>query len=383
MKRHQKQTRRGVIAVMTAVLAIVLVAMVAFSVDIGYVLTAKEELQRTADAAALAACWEYGNFLAHGFEPPDAATMARLTASEYAALNSVTGDAAYVDTNSGNDPDGDIVFGYVENLESGGSTLQTTYPALYNAVRVRVRKDSSINGEVPYFFARVFGMQGQVLSAEATAAIIRDANGFKIPADGSNIEILPFALDLETWEDLMAGNGADQWKWNATTKKVESGSDDVLEINLYPQGTGSPGNRGTVDIGSSNNSTNDITRQIVDGVSADDLDHHGGKLEFDNHGELTLNGDTGISAGVKDELASIIGEPRIIPVFETVQGPGNNAQYTIVKWFGIRILDVKLSGPMSKKHVSIQAAPIASKGVIPAPASGPSSYVYSPVVLVK
>src|SRR5690606_12049527 len=122
----------------------------------------------------------------------------------------------------------------------------------------------------------------------------------------------------------------DDWTWNAANETISAGSDGVLEVNLFPQGTGSPGNRGTVDIGSSNNSTADIARQIVHGISAQDLAHHGGRLEFDEDGELELNGDTGISAGVKDELASIRGEPRLIPIFSKVVGPGNNAQYTIV-----------------------------------------------------
>jgi len=248
---------------------------------------------------------------------------------------------------------------------------------------VKVRKETSLNGEVPYFFARVFGMEGQVLTAEATAAVIRDASGFGVPADGSNLDLLPFALDLDTWNGWMAGQGSDSWSWDAECEHVSAGSDGMLEINLYPQGTGSPGNRGTVDIGGCNNSTADIARQILEGVSAEDLAHHGGKLEFDAHGELDLNGDTGISAGVKDELAAIIGEPRIIPVFSTVVGPGNNAEYTIVKWFGIRIMAVKLTGPMSKKYVTIQAAPVLVKGAIPSSAVGTSSYVYSPVVLVK
>ena len=63
-------------------------------------------------------------------------------------------------------------------------------------------------------------------------------------------------------------------------------------------------------------------------------------LQFDANGELQLNGDTGISAGVKDELASIIGKPRSSRSFFQGSRPGNNAHYTIVKWFGIRILDV-------------------------------------------
>ena len=86
---------------------------------------------------------------------------------------------------------------------------------------------------------------------------------------------------------------------------------------------------------------------------------------------------------MKDELASIIGKPRIIPIFSSVSGNGNNAMYTIVKWQGIRIMAVKLTGSMSQKHVTIQVAPVVANGVIPATTSGTSKYVYSPVVLIK
>ena len=81
-------------------------------------------------------------------------------------------------------------------------------------------------------------------------------------------------------------------------------------------------------------------------------------FELDENGELSLNGDTGISAGVKDELVSIKGEPKVIPIFTQVNGPGNNATYTIVKFVGIRIMDVKLTGNMNGKRVIIQPASI-------------------------
>jgi len=97
---------------------------------------------------------------------------------------------------------------------------------------------------------------------------------------------------------------------------------------------------------------------------------------------MDLNGDTGISAGVKDELESIKGEPRIIPIFRTVTGPGNNAMYEIVGWAGVRILDVKLTGKMSKKHVTIQPANVKVKGAIPG-VDETSNFIYSPVWLIK
>jgi hypothetical protein len=183
---------------------------------------------------------------------------------------------------------------------------------------------------------------------------------------------------------MLAGGGGDSWSWDAENQVVGPGTDHVREVNLYPQGTGSPGNRGTVDIGPSSNSTCDIARQIVHGVSPSDLAHlPGGQLALDSNGVVYLNGDTGISAGVKDELASIVGKPRVIPIFRSVSGPGNNAQYEIVRFVGVRVLDVKLTGPMSGKRVTIQPAQVKMEGGIPGGDTQTSDYVYSPVWLVR
>jgi hypothetical protein len=260
--------------------------------------------------------------------------------------------------------------------------LSTTSPSEFNAVRVKIRRDQTLNGETPFFFARVFGRTSMGLDAEATAGYFRRISGVRTPSSGGNVDVLPYALDWDTWEHLLDGCASDNWHWNAATKTITSGPDGILEANLFPQGTGSPGNRGTVDIGGCNNSTADIARQILYGISPEDLEHHGGSLQLDEGGEMELNGDTGISAGVKDELASIKGQPRLIPIFSLVVGPGNNAQYTIVHWAGIRIMDVKLTGAMNQKRVIIQPAPMVLSGVIPS-TEETSDYVYSPAVLVR
>jgi hypothetical protein len=363
-------------------MSVALVGMIAFCVDLGYVLSAKEEMQRAADSSALAACWEYGQKLSKGSSNSTAMTSARAVAVQYAGLNKVTGHGMTVDSNLSNGANGDIVFGYISDFSNSSSPFQTGGPN-YNSVRVRLQKSSSANGEVPYFFARIFGMHGQSLVSEATAGIVRDVKGFKAPGDGSNLQILPYTLDQETWNSLIANTGTDAYTWDATTKTVSAGSDGLVEVNLFPQGTGSPGNRGTVDIGGSNNSTSDIARQIVFGISPSDFAALGKPLEFDASGKLYLNGDTGISAGVKDELAYIKGQPRVIPIFSSVTGNGNNANYTIIKWQGVRIMNVKLTGSMSQKNVMIQVAPIVAKGVVSSPSSGSSSSVFSNVVLVK
>ncbi|MCD4727083.1 MAG: hypothetical protein K8R46_05455, partial [Pirellulales bacterium] len=248
--------------------------------------------------------------------------------------------------------------------------------------RVRVRRTADINGEIPTFFARVVGVNFSSGEAEATAAFVDNFSGFGLPP-GENLMVLPFAMDKQTWDALMDGNADDNWTWDED-QGITSGSDGVLEANLFPQSTGSPGNRGTVDIGASNNSTRDLARQIVDGVNQTDLDHIGGKLELGPDGTLELNGDTGISAGMKNELASIRGKPRIIPLFDSVTGNGNNATYTIVGFAGVRVMDVKLTGRMRNKRVIVQPARVQVYGGTPAPDGPPiSDYIYSPVRLVQ
>jgi hypothetical protein len=212
-----------------------------------------------------------------------------------------------------------------------------------------------------------------------------DSNsGFRPPSSGRNLNVLPFALDVQTWQALLAGFAPDSWTWDELSGNVRPGPDGIREANLFPQGTGSPGNRGTIDIGASNNSTADISRQIVEGISAEDLEHLGGRLELGPEGTLDLNGDTGISAGMKAALASIIGQPRILPLFGAVAGNGNKAQYTIVGFAGVRVLEVELTGKMTGKRVIIQPARVQIQGGIPATDDQQSSYfLYSPVWLVR
>jgi hypothetical protein len=353
-----------------------MLAMLAFAVDIGYLNVVRTDLQRTADAASMAAAWELidedvllGNTSTSGM-----LSTARSVASNYAYSNRVGSRTVALAQQ-------DVEFGYMANLNDPNAVLILQNPSAYNAVHVRVRRTADQNGTVPFFFAKVLGFTSMGVEANATAALVTSFSGFQAPASGENLDILPFALDEQTWQALTAGSTTDEHSWNPTTKTISNGSDGIREVNLYPQGTGSPGNRGTVDIGSSNNSTNDIARQIVHGVSPSDLAHHGGKLELDANGQLQLNGDTGISAGVKDELASIMGQPRIIPIFRTVVGPGNNAMYTIVSFTGVRIMSVRLTG--SNKEVIIQPAPVVVRGGIPSTDPATSSFLFSPAKLVR
>lgn len=368
---RRRRKRSGNVLVFTICLMIALFSMLAFAVDVGYLCVVRSELQRSADAAALAAAWKLceEDALIGGEDPAEAMLLNTVsqTAVQYAALNEVTRTAPAV--SDGND----VQVGY---LQSGGE-LDIASPSAYVGVRVRVRKTAGQNGAVPLFFARVLGFASCEEQADATAVFFNNIGGFETPRSGENLGILPLALDKQTWDQLMDGNGDDNFSWNEELQEVTSGSDGIPEASLFPENTGAPGNRGTVDIGSNGNSTSDIRRQILYGVTPEDLAYHGGSLVFDENGVLMLNGDTGISGGMASALETIIGQPRVIPLFTEVSGPGNNAWYTIVQFAGVRVLEVKLNG--GNKRVVIQPAEVRLSGLIPASGGPQKSYYIKPV----
>jgi hypothetical protein len=378
--RHAK-SRKGAAMIFAAFLMSVLICMLALSIDIGYIAASKAEARRTADAAALAGAWQILDSIQQNKNSDVLLDDVNDTVANIANLNPVCNRGPSLSTTGQNT---DVFLGYLASLDPSATVVSDSNNP-YRSVRDRLRKNEASNGQVPLFFARFFGMTGCDLSVESTAAMATKIRGFNSPGLGaSELNLLPFALDEQTWINLLSGGGSDSFKFNSGNSTVTGGGDGVNEVNLYPQGTGSPGNRGTVDIGKSNNSTADLSRQIVDGISAQDFIDLGKPLVLDGNGTMTLNGDTGISAGVKDELASIIGQTRIIPVFSSVCGNGNNANYTIVRWVGVRIMAVKLTGPMSSKYLIVQPAPVIARNAVAGDMSRAwSDSIYSPVVLVK
>ena len=204
-----KTDRRGGVLVLTAFLMIALMSMIAFAVDLGYLEVTKVELQRTADSAAIAGAWELAPTAAStNGDMSGQISSARTKAVQFAALNPVQTLAPVVDSNTSNSTSGDVVVGYLANPSNPAASINTQYPNRSNTVQVQVRKTlASANGAVPYFFARALGLTSQDMQATATAALINNVGGFQTPTNGGNIQILPFALDKQTWDDMLSWRG--------------------------------------------------------------------------------------------------------------------------------------------------------------------------------
>ncbi len=388
--QSDRSRRRGAAGVYVLVSVSLLLATAALTVDIGYLYNVKAEMQCAADAAAMAGAWELideDRLTGLPFMDEEIAA-ARNTAVRYVAYNGSIDGGFSIDGNSANSLTGDVVIGYLDNAADPIESISFGDANEFNTVHVRVRRDADHGGSVLLFFARTFGEHSADVSAEAVATLKDGVVGYRVMSDAINANLLPLALHIDAWRALLDGTsgGGDGYDYDFGTDTVVASSDGISELNVYPGGGATqlpPGNFGTVDIGAASNSTADIARQILNGVNQADLAHFGGQLRLGDDGTLLLEGDSGLSASIRDELESIVGMPRTIPLFNAVSGPGNNAVYTVVGFAGIRIMHVHLTGAMNAKQVLIQPAFVIDETAITDSGSGSSYFVYQPVRLVK
>lgn len=368
---RSKLLRRGSILVLSAAMLVAIFAFTSFTVDVGLITVTKAQLELAADAGSLAASLE----LSQGLGPAPEKTsgevdlLARQAAVDVAALHrSGNLSSAHVDANR------DVRFGQVYWDTNTNSWVKAWGVTPYNMVEVtllRHEAGGSEDGPLPLFFGPIIGHNTANVSASTISAII-PGSGFRVePGSGRTVGVLPITLDVDTWDRLVADNLAgsstefsDIYTVDPAINAVSSGADGIFELNFYPHGnvTLPPGNRGTVDFGSAGNSTADIKRQILDGLNENDLSYFGGALSPSVANPLSINGDTGLSAGIKAQLEAIKGQPRAIPLFIDIPtGNGNNAYYTIVRFVGVRIMNVKLTG--NPKELMLQPAPFVDSGV--------------------
>ena len=140
---NRRFLRRGGVVVQVAVMSTVILGCGALAIDIGMLYKTRGELQRAADAAALAGASSY------------------LLAFSYA--NPTLREGTLLDVS-------DLVLGTF-NFDQPDTPLDTSGTQPFNAVELLVRRaPGSLNGPVSYLFAGVFGRQEGGVVASAAAA---------------------------------------------------------------------------------------------------------------------------------------------------------------------------------------------------------------------
>ena len=136
---------------------VVVFSMVAFTIDIGYILHVKTELQRTADSCALASVMRL----------PDKST-AQSVALYVAQMNTGTAGPDHIHAS-------DVEFGIWDRdaatFTSSGSSSDT------NAVQVSVRRTQASGNPLDLFFAPILGRSSADVTATATAMYDRNLCG--------------------------------------------------------------------------------------------------------------------------------------------------------------------------------------------------------------
>lgn len=198
--RRRKHRRKGSVAVLSIFMIFAMVVILGLTVDLRHIHNGQEELTRCSDAAALAGCWELFDVQLAGDDQSTWSAASLAEAQRFATSNAVGG--------TGVDLNGDDYTVGRYNLAT--RTFDTLDPATFNAVRVHLRREEASNGELPLFFSGILGRESQPLEATSTAAMLNSISGFYAPEDeSSTLDILPFALDLQTWEAVLAGTTGD------------------------------------------------------------------------------------------------------------------------------------------------------------------------------
>lgn len=397
--------QNGSVLPLVAVSVVILLLVFAFVIDLGWIYVTRINLQTTANAAAIAGAHKMVELKNSETPPSDDALVAAIKAySQSIALQNKAGNKNIQLRVE------DIIVGTLS-----GDTVTSNPKGL--SVQVTAQLTSVVNGPLALFLGGVTGKDSAALTAKAIATITEDDEGNIIvtrpdseggedhddegdggggdgdipdpvyDVDPEDYELLiPYAMDEDKWDDI-SKNMMDSYAYD--NDEVSPGTDGVFEVNLFPT-FNSPGNFGTINIGGIKDKDALVNDQTVSGVSATDVANYindyckdeikNGKVKslgfisqypdhspkeslslYDNSGNKIgryFNGEPGISNSSDRRAAweSIVGEKRIIALYDKIVGTGNNSDYHVVAYVTVRIMEVNLTG--NPKVVIVQPVPI-------------------------
>lgn len=155
-----RKARKGNILVFSAILMIVLMAMIAFSVDVGYMYVMQAQLQRSVDAAALAGAADLSKSI----------DQAQATAREYLVRNPVGSSISVIDETELPAAISQFNTEHANDVElKVGNWDPATRTFLESSVAPSTLSVAMEYPNMPLFFGRVFGKDNFTVRAESTA----------------------------------------------------------------------------------------------------------------------------------------------------------------------------------------------------------------------
>jgi Putative Flp pilus-assembly TadE/G-like len=290
MSRNERQT--GQATVITVLFMTVLIAMAAAVLDVGSWYRADRALQSTVDAAALAGAQAL----------PENPVQAELLALEYAEKNGGNVDVTEI---------------LITSTTFGPDTITVDAEA-----------------PTPGFFARLFGIDSVTVAARAKARaggiseaqyvapiVVHEQHPMLVC--GTTCFSSDFEFELE-YDHLKTGNGGGGGG-NDDDDDGPDGSGTFGFINLTGEG----------GVGS-----NELGDWILNGLNE--------YMPLGNYN--TSTGNPFSSNNIKGALEKRLGEnPTLLfPIYQTLTGTGDNAEYKIVGWVAFHITGMNLAGNNEK-----------------------------------
>jgi Flp pilus assembly protein TadG len=367
--KRRKKTRSGAVVPFFALMLVPLLAMLAFSIDAGWMTLAKQDLQNAADAAALAGAEKLQDLYVQYNQPGQTSQSSILTqATTHSGSNSpmATAEAFASYNRAGNKnlgvPDTDVSFGF---LDAQGN-YTSPYSGFPNTIQVVVRRDSTANGSLGLFFGGVLGTTSVDLEATARATIYSGTVSSLQSIAGVDAHILPVALDYTFWDRFYA-NGTSP---DGLTHMNDGNGQAQLQVYPYPGNA--PGSFGLIDVGPPSNYTPAFRNWIDDGETPNDIKYlvNNNLVPVSMQAPQPWKVGPGLTSTLLDNFQSVEGQPNLIPLFQAAQypsaangntyiaasGTGQNAAYNIVGFAGVTVSQATDRG--GSMIISIQPAAV-------------------------
>ncbi|MHC4234550.1 MAG: pilus assembly protein TadG-related protein [Planctomycetota bacterium] len=369
----QPHRRRAAVVAFVSVSMVLLLGVASLTVDVGLLYNAKADLQRAADAAALAGASAYVSDAALAGRESGVREVAMKRATHLAHRNPTLGTPTRLGQT-------DIVFGKHDYdkplgpLVIGGAT---------NAVQVTTRRTTeSLDGPIPLVFAAVLGSRYGNVEATARSAFHDGLAGYK-GADG----VLPFTIHEKIYEDRYL-NGPDTYTYD---NGIVNAGDGVSEIVLFPwnwqeemeevtalettgedgiDGQQGTGNFGTLAIGLDSVGTAAVEEQIQTGITSEQMVTEFGTSDlvfYDDEGNpntYPASGSPGVSVGMEDSITPLLGQVVGFFIHRSLTDHGSGAVYEISGIRFGRLMEVQLSGNRHERAIVIQPVPYTDSNVM-------------------
>jgi hypothetical protein len=345
------QGRHGAIAPLAAFLMALMAGMVAFAVDIAWVVLARSELAAAADAAALAGAdalttpfvqYQLAAFNSTSGASTQSTLLTNAMSSGKTQAKNFAGYNGAGQVTTLTLKDSDIEFGFTD--ASGNYTpYNSSSPVFPNTCKVTMRLDTTANNPLGLFFGPVLGVSTVNVKVQAAATIMTaTVNSFQ--STGVNINMLPMTYDVNAWNNFVKTG-----LWPDGTQSFDSNG--VPQLQVYPS-VKDTGNFGQLSLDDNNVGTSQIITWIGSGMSSSDLGNlkAAGVIPLSSHPANTWDwqGSTGFTESMISSVNGTAGTTFWLPLFNPLNSSdanytagvnqGVNYAYDIVQFVGVKIM---------------------------------------------